>query len=778
MQHLRVSACSVLVVAGAFASFLVIGCDCEGRVPTGCTSNAQCLAGQRCLGGACVDIPDAAPEPPDTPFVTFDSPFVCPPERECGTECCNVGQRCYGGSMCLRDLGDCTTNDDCWDDSYCDGGACTPYGVPPTVTSDATCLRAGTLSGIEPDVQCEWTGPPAGDRYPMHNQAMSTPAIVDFDMDDDDGTLEPSIVFVSFPTSRSVFADGVLRVIDGGDCHQIASLDDAPLVAASSPAVGDLDGDGRAEIVALRRPNGLIAWRWDAGTDAFVQLWQSAICNADGTRSEDPIEHENRWTSVSIHDLDDDGVPEILDDDAVYDVNGCLMFAGIAGRDPYMRGGIAVVADVDEDGQMELVGGDTIWSWNATMHTLEPESYVTMSQPRGLVAVADFGNYPIDALGGRDVAEIAVVSAGTLRVQTVDGTVVFGPHPIPFDAMYSDGGNGGAPTIADFDGDGRREVATAGGSRYVVFDLDCVDGGDAANCGGRAETNGILWAQGSQDQTSNVTGSSVFDFDHDGAAEVVYADECFLRIYEGATGDIVYSAARSSATAYENPVIADVDGDFHTEIVASANDYVLMGLGCPSADPLRPTSEYHATHGIVVYRDAMDRWAASRRIWSQHAYAITHVGDLGEIPRSSAVAVNWRDPELNNFRQNVQGDLEALGVADLTTREISDRLRVPCGSDGTATLSARVCNRGALPMGAGFVVSFRSGMRDGPELCRASSPVFLGVAECDEVSCTAHLPLGERIDVYVVADPDGEQHECHEGNNVGLQPNVACDTVD
>ena len=29
-----------------------------------------------------------------------------------------------------------------------------------------------------------------------------------------------------------------------------------------------------------------------------------------------------------------------------------------------------------------------------------------------------------------------------------------------------------------------------------------------------------------------------------------------------------------------------------------------------------------------------------------------------------------------------------------------------------------------------------------------------------------------------VADPDGEQHECHEGNNVGLQPNVACDTVD
>lgn len=778
MQHHRGSARAALVL---FASTLLLtlaaGCDCEGPVPTGCFTNSDCPAGFRCVGGECVERPDAQ-EVPDAPFVTVDAFFECPEARTCGTECCAAGQRCYGGSICSRDLGPCTENNDCWDDSYCDGTVCVPYGAPPTVTNDPGCLRPGSLTGIEPDVQCEWTGPPAGDAHPMHNQAMSTPAVVDFDLDDDDGTLEPSIVFVSFPSAGAIFSDGVLRVIDGRDCHQVASLDDAPLVAFSSTAVGDLDGDGRAEIVALRRPNGLIAYHWNATAHAFEQLWQSAVCNPDGSRDPDPLEHENRWTSVSIHDLDDDGVPEILDDDAVYDASGCLLYTGDPARFSYARGGISVVADVDEDGVMELVAGDGIWSWNASMRTLELESYVSMSQPEGLVAVADFGNFPVAALGDRDVAEIAVVSAGELRVQTIDGAIVFGPFPIPFDAPNVDGGTGGAPTIADFDGDGRREVATAGGSRYVVFDLDCVAGGDAAGCGGRSETDGILWSRSSQDQSSNVTGSSVFDFDHDGAAEVVYADECYLRIYEGATGEIVYSAARSSATAYENPVIADVDGDFHTEIVAAANDYVAMGLGCPTSDPLRPSSPYAMRHGIVVLRDAMDRWAASRRIWSQHAYAVTHVGDLGEIPRSSAVAVNWRDPDLNNFRQNVQGDLEALGVADLTTREISDRLRVPCGADGSATLTARVCNRGALPMGAGFVVSFRANARDGMELCRASSPVFLGVAECGDVSCVATLPLGERIDVYVVADPDDDQHECHEGNNVGLQPNVACDTVD
>ena len=41
-------------------------------------------------------------------------------------------------------------------------------------------------------------------------------------------------------------------------------------------------------------------------------------------------------------------------------------------------------------------------------------------------------------------------------------------------------GTGGAPTIADFDGHGRREFATAGGTFYTVFDLDCAGLGDAS----------------------------------------------------------------------------------------------------------------------------------------------------------------------------------------------------------------------------------------------------------------------------------------------------------
>ena len=101
-------------------------------------------------------------------------------------------------------------------------------------------------------------------------------------------------------------------------------------------------------------------------------------------------------------------------------------------------------------------------------------------------------------------------------------------------------GRGGPPTVADFDGDGRPEIGVAGASAYTVIDLDC-DITDVSGPGcQRTQTfpKGVLWSRSVQDETSNATGSSVFDFDADGAAEVVYADECYLRIYRGADGEV------------------------------------------------------------------------------------------------------------------------------------------------------------------------------------------------------------------------------------------------
>src|SRR5690606_9074743 len=133
----------------------------------------------------------------------------------------------------------------------------------------------------------------------------------------------------------------------------------------------------------------------------------------------------------------------------------------------------------------------------------------------GHVAVADFGAFEGGAAWPAEAPEVAVVSSGQVRVQTLDGQVVFGPVTLP------GAGNGGPPTIADFDGDSLPELASAGASAYSVFDPDCTasprPGGECAS----GVTTGVLWSQRSQDQSSNVTGSSVFDFEGDGRAEVV-----------------------------------------------------------------------------------------------------------------------------------------------------------------------------------------------------------------------------------------------------------------
>jgi hypothetical protein len=734
----------------------------DGGVAGGC---GKCAPGEICKDGKC-QLPGDSGMGGTGGLNPEGGP--CPAAQECAGSCCKPSEFCALGAKCAPTQAPCTTGDDCWFDSYCENGLCIPFETPSDKVNDPSCKLQIEIDQIVPSVQCRWTGPPAGDAFPEHVHVMSTPVVVDLDLDSDPKTLAPSIVFTSFPTVGHYAQPGVLRVINGSDCAQQFSLSD-PADATMSPAsvaAGDLDGDGRAEIVAVAHGGGLLAFRFDPAQNQLVRLWRSGSCpgGSGPPTTPDTTGGSDKWSGPSIHDLDDDGKPEIIYGATVYRADGCIASSTL-GFPGYSVGYVPVIADVDEDGKLELVQGNAIHEWNGNDWVAEPY-FAGTGQAPGQVAVADLGSFPLSSHFGQDRPEVVVISAGSARVQTIEGTVVFGPVAIP------GGGTGGPPTIADFDGDGRREFASAGGGQYVVFDLDCWTGGNPAGCGGQTKTDGVLWSQPSQDNSSNVTGSSVFDFDADGSAEAVYADECFLRIYEGATGKVLYSAARSSGTTYENPVIVDVDGDYRTEIVSAVNDYAGT-LGCPATDPLFPSATFETNHGIVVLRDELDRWAASRPVWNQHAYAVTHVGDRGEIPKSSAVPLNWKQPGLNNFRQNVQGDLDALGEPDLTA---GGQVGVVKCDGSLATLEARVCNRGTLPMVSGTEVSFFFGSETGALLCTAPIPTVLQVGECTIVSCQADLG-GQTIDVFVKVDPQSLSKECHENNNSAVYYGVGCGLV-
>jgi hypothetical protein len=283
--------------------------------------------------------------------------------------------------------------------------------------------------------------------------------------------------------------------------------------------------------------------------------------------------------------------------------------------------------------------------------------------------------------------------------------------------------------------------------------------------------DGILWAQLSQDFSSSGTGSSIFDFDGDGKAEAVYRDECYLRVYEGHSGRVIYSAPASSGTGFELPVIVDVDGDFATEIVVPRS---AGGPDCPEFDPLFPASTgFVKQGGFAILRDPEDLWAASRPIWNQHAYSITHITDDGQVPKSSQMLPNWTQPGLNNFRQNTQGDLGVLNIADLTV-VLSNVAGLCAGQSGTITLEARVCNRGTNPVQDGVTVQFLEGdtAQQATLVCETQTSKLLKPGECEEISCAGDL--SGQADVYVIVDPEGTIADCHPGNNEGAGALALC----
>jgi len=160
----------------------------------------------------------------------------------------------------------------------------------------------------------------------------------------------------------------------------------------------------------------------------------------------------------------------------------------------------------------------------------------------------------------------------------------------------------------------------------------------------------------------------------------------------------------------------------------------------------------------------------SRTIWNQHAYHVTHVNEDGTIPQTSLWEKNWLAPELNNFRQNVPGDTDALSVPDTTA---GASVFMTCNG-AAADLHVDICNRGAAPQGAGVVVGFYVG---GISVCETSTTQALAPDECQSVSCVWDDPpetSTQAIDVDVVANDGGAVSECKENNNAGVIQGVFC----
>jgi hypothetical protein len=193
------------------------------------------------------------------------------------------------------------------------------------------------------------------------------------------------------------------------------------------------------------------------------------------------------------------------------------------------------------------------------------------------------------------------------------------------------------------------------------------------------------WKRASEDDSSKSTSSSVFDFNGDGAAEVVYNDECVLRIYEGRTGELLTWHESLSRTVVENPVVADVDNDGNAEIITIMNTET-MQCGSDNIDgvPGAEIDRDNADTGIRVWGDPADTWVSARRIWNQQSYHVTNVTEAGGIPlRQPESWLEYNGRYYNTYRSQPRSE----GVApDLTVSGIGVSLPGAGCGDGLATL--------------------------------------------------------------------------------------------
>jgi hypothetical protein len=444
----------------------------------------------------------------------------------------------------------------------------------------------------------------------------------------------------------------------------------------------------------------------------------------------------------------------------------------------------------------------------------------------GYCAVADVWGADPDLPPGPDnppdaAPEGILIVSGTLEI--FDGeTGLLKGEPIDL-GLEDDTENqgGGAPNVDDFDGDGFMEIAAALRDYYVLVDLQAPtdncpawpspmdriltpgtddnpnivaglarDPGGActttADCNAGATCNTELgscvclhngWRRTSDDASSRVTSSSVFDFNGDGAAEVLYNDECDFRVFDGVNGGVLYSEPSRNRTAMENPIVVDVDNDGNAEVITALNTEEEGRCDDDGSGPIT------GPNGLRVWGGPLDTWVSARRIWNQFAYHVTNVTESGGIPMhepESWGAYNGRIYNTYRSQPRSQGAAPDLQVTAVSLSSPD----VECGQIGEVLeISFEITNAGDVRVGPGVEVSFY-GVWDDMEadLMGPSGPLTYVIMASLEPGTSliasvvfdgndqdgAGLPAEVRVVVDTGGDVQadfGAERECNEDNN-------------
>ena len=444
--------------------------------------------------------------------------------------------------------------------------------------------------------------------------SQCTPAVGDLD-----GNGIPEVVSVNN------FGSLDLYVLNGATGETIASID-IGFTPENAPVLVDVDADGIGEIiVSENKGNRMAMYNVDFVSGTLTERWSSTAS------INQPIGLHG------VADFDEDGDVEIYYRNEIMDAStGSVVVAGDGTwEEDYTHGSIAVDILADSEctdcAGLELISGNEIWAINEASGTRTlvrdmdddihddidpnlnyyPKYYNAWNDQFSAASVAD---YNLD--GSIDV--LLTGALGTSN-QTYQGetTVFFWDVANGNVVTYHDPTNNfvrgpGRINIGDVDGDGQMNANFVMDQK--LYSLD--------------ENFNIHWIHPIKEGSSGFTGCSLFDFDGDGAVEVVYRSESALLIIDGVgNGDNTTTERREmtcvSRTQEEYPVIADVDGDGSSEICVTCY--------FNSNTPFNPYQNTQFS-SVRVFESDGEAWMPARQVWNQHGYYNVNINDDLTIP--------------------------------------------------------------------------------------------------------------------------------------------------
>ncbi|MDR1335425.1 MAG: FG-GAP-like repeat-containing protein [Tannerella sp.] len=593
------------------------------------------------------------------------------------------------------------------------------------------------------------------------------------------------------------------------------------------PLVGDLDGDGYPDLflldivgtgtpknfVILKGPDfdapvrhttdnlltsseAIARVKWDSTKDSTILIVTTTAhrlkaysINGDLLWTGSTDVFNPAYSTVAIAraigfaDFNSDGYAEVYVGNQVFDAvtglelcNGGSDNRGLTLYSNAANGLFSVAADVTGDRRLELCAGNQVYEVSINSRTdpslnsmtvirqVTPEYNSSPLHSDGATVIADFdSDGELEILVQTQASATAVGTTGYLYIWKPSTEQVLAVHEL------SDAQARNVPFVGDINGDGKVEIVvlTSRGSARFMRAFALAGNG----------TLNQLWRIDHTD-SSGSTGLTLFDFNQDGIAEIVYRDETQLRIINGSlkshiTGEDtvkvydLYATPAYSGTTYEYAVVADVDGDGHAEIITTS-----------ATDPDNRSSDINAI--LRIYKgDAEHPWAPARKVWNQYLYSAVNINEDLTVPRYQFNPATFFPGDggtpiqpYNNFLQQ-QTVLSAKGTPLWLTPDALPAEPPTFSYSGDSLLiSLKLTNAGDASLTAPFYVSAYKNTETGACMATDSCMTVINPGETVPLTLTVrNLPsyLLSLTNIIIRLNDRGEsawvQPECIDTNN-------------